>query len=294
NGSADRQALPLRDVRHRGPGHQAEHRRPPVLRRGHGARAAETGGLVRLTLGTDRVTRLGGLPAGTLDLAAHLGGLSLEEAERELFLPLDLGAWGPPVEPRPAPGGGWLCCELGAPGGEQSYPRLLGTLPPDAAAQQCRLPVNEYRRRPPRPSTPAELARMDRVYAVHPGEFALEGVRVVDMTVMWAGPLATRKLVELGADVVKVEPACRMDGTRGTAMFDALNAGKRRADLDLRDASQRAEFMDLVRDADVVIDNFSPRVMPNLGLMHDDLLAVNPRIISVSMPAFPAGSPWRD
>ncbi|MBV8693402.1 MAG: CoA transferase, partial [Actinobacteria bacterium] len=214
----------------------------------------------------------------------------------ELFLPLDLGAWGPPVEPCPAPGGGWLCCELGAPGDEESFARLLSTLPPDAdaptvaaAAQQWRLPVNEYRLRAAHPD---ELATLDRVYAVKCGEFA--GVRVVDLTVMWAGPLATRLLADRGAEVVKVEPACRMDGTRGTAMFDALNAGKTRADLDLRDGGQRAQFMDLVRDADVIVDNFSPRVMPNLGLTYDELLNVNPRIISVSMPAFPAGSPWRD
>ena len=45
------------------------------------------------------------------------------------------------------------------------------------------------------------------------------------MTVMWAGPLATRRLAELGADVVKVEPSCRLDGTRDTPMYDALNAG---------------------------------------------------------------------
>jgi len=247
------------------------------------------------------VTRLGGLPAGTLDYAARLGGLALEEAERELFLPLDLGAWGPPVEPRPAPGGGWLCCELGAPGDEDTFARLLATLPPDAdapaiaaAAQQWRLPVNEYRSRALRPATPPELSVKTGPIGPVFTDSSLAGVRVVDMTVMWAGPLATRKLAALGADVVKVEPACRMDGTRGTAMFDALNAGKRRADLDLREPAQRAEFMDLVRSADVVIDNFSPRVMPNLGLTHDDLLAVNPRIISVSMPAFPAGSPWRD
>lgn len=244
------------------------------------------------------MTRLERLPAGTLEYAARLGGMSLEEAERELFLPLDLGAWGPPVEPRPAPGGGWLCCELGAPGDEDAFTRLLETLPPDsdaptvaAAAQQWRLPVNEYRCRPSSLSEPSVKTRaIARVLT----DSSLKGVRVVDMTVMWAGPLATRKLAELGADVVKVEPACRMDGTRGTAMFDALNAGKTRADLDLRDAGQRAEFMALVRDADVVIDNFSPRVMPNLGLTHDELLAVNPRIITVSMPAFPAGSPWRD
>ncbi|HZQ84847.1 MAG TPA: CoA transferase [Acidimicrobiales bacterium] len=272
-----------------------------MLRRRYGARAAQAGRVVRLTFGVDRVTRLGGLPAGTLDLAAHLGGLSPEEAERELFLPLDLGAWGPPVEPRPAPGGGWVCCELGAPGDEDTFARLLETLPPDAdaptvaaAAQHWRLPVNEYRCRAPQPATPPELSVKARGIARVLTDSSLGGVRIVDMTVMWAGPLATRKLAELGADVVKVEPECRMDGTRGSAMFDALNAGKRRADLDLRDTAQRAEFMDLVRDADVVIDNFSPRVMPNLGLTHNDLLAVNPRIISVSMPAFPAGSPWRD
>ena len=210
---------------------------------------------------------------------------------------MTLGAWGPPASPRPAPGGGWLCCELGAPGDEDAFARLLETLPTDAdaptiaaAAQQWRLPVNEYR---PRPATPPELSVKTGPIGPVSTDSSLEGVRVVDMTVMWAGPLATRKLAERGAEVVKVEPACRLDGTRGTPMYDALNAGKRRVDLDLRDAGQRGEFMALVRDADVVIDNFSPRVMPNLGLTHDDLLNLNRRVISVSMPAFPLDSPWR-
>jgi crotonobetainyl-CoA:carnitine CoA-transferase CaiB-like acyl-CoA transferase len=121
-------------------------------------------------------------------------------------------------------------------------------------------------------------------------------VTVVDLTIMWSGPLATWLLHRLGARVVKVEPSCRFDGTRfspGGRLFDALNAGKERADLDLRRTADRRAFDELVAAADLVVDNFSPRVAPNLRTTHRDLAAVNPTVLSLSLPAFPPG-PQRD
>jgi len=113
----------------------------------------------------------------------------------------------------------------------------------------------------------------------------------VDLTSMWAGPLATRLLAEAGAEVDTIEAACRPDGLRGTpAMFDHLAEGKRRHDLDLRGADARAALVDLVADADVVVESFSPRVMPNFGLDAATLVAVNPEILVVSMPAFAPGT----
>jgi hypothetical protein len=113
---------------------------------------------------------------------------------------------------------------------------------------------------------------------------------------MWAGPLATWLLASQGAEVIKVEPSCRPDGLRGNpTWFATLNRGKRRVELDLRERSDRERFFELVADADLVVDNFSPRVAPNLGIEPATLRRVNPTLRTLSMPAFPAGSaerPW--
>ena len=135
-------------------------------------------------------------------------------------------------------------------------------------------------------------------------------VSVCDLTAMWAGPLATWLLAGLGATVHKVEPPFRPDGMRAldgrgihpggrqvdpggdSAMWNALNNNKRLAPLDLRDAADRAAFTALAGSCDVVIDSFSPRVMPNFGLSVE--IASGPaRPVMVSMPAFPPG-PRRD
>lgn len=119
----------------------------------------------------------------------------------------------------------------------------------------------------------------------------LAGFTVIDMTAMWAGPLATSLLAQAGAEVIKVEPSCRPDGMRGTPeMFAALNQGKARSDLDLRREDDRASFLELVSRADLVIDSFSPRVMPNLGLTPAALAEVGgTSLLTISMPAFPPG-----
>lgn len=124
------------------------------------------------------------------------------------------------------------------------------------------------------------------------GGRALTGVRALDMTSMWAGPLATALLAGAGAEVIKVEPACRLDGMRGTPeMFAALNENKTVVDLDLRREVDRSSFLDLVASSDIVIDNFSPRVMPNLGLTRPVLVgAGGDSLLTLSMPAFPKGS----
>jgi len=136
-------------------------------------------------------------------------------------------------------------------------------------------------------------------------------VTVCDLTAMWGGPLATWLLGRLGATVHKVEPDVRVDGMRAldgrgiypggrssrpgedSALFNALNASKRRACLDLRDRSDRDEFLRLARESDVVIDSFSPRVMPNFGL-GPEVLGTGPSApLRVSMPAFGPG-PFRN
>lgn len=131
----------------------------------------------------------------------------------------------------------------------------------------------------------------------------LAGITVVDMTVLWGGPLCTWLLAGLGATVVKVEPACRPDGLRrgpgddgsgNGAHFGLLHRGKTVADWDLRDPADRARFEACVATADVVVDNFSPRVTHNLGVDPGALRRLRPDLVTVSMPAFPAGSAERD
>jgi hypothetical protein len=220
-----------------------------------------------------------------------------------------------PAPPLKAPGEGWVAADLGAFGDRETFDRLVGTLPKNAgaaklaaAAQSWRLPVCDYRpfRAPP-------LRHPVWVGCVEPvgsrrfrGARPLEGIQICDMTAMWAGPLATWLLAGLGAKVFKVEPAFRPDGFRAldgggihpqgqqvepgndSAMWNALNSGKVRLPLDLRDRSDRDDFVELARQCDVLIESFSPRVMPNFGVLEE--IAQGPaRPAVISMPAFPEG-----
>ncbi|MCU1379108.1 MAG: CoA transferase, partial [Acidimicrobiales bacterium] len=136
----------------------------------------------------------------------------------------------------------------------------------------------------------------------------LEGVRVVAFVAFWAGPFVASYLAALGADVVKIESIQRPDGMRfagGVKLDDPLfyewsgvshgaNAGVRGITLDL----ERPEGVDLalrlVSGADVVVDNFSPRVLDGFGLGESDLRAVRPDLVMARMPAFGLDGPWRD
>ncbi len=116
----------------------------------------------------------------------------------------------------------------------------------------------------------------------------LHGVRVLDLTAWQAGPLATMILGDFGAEVVKIEAPQRLDGWRGGAGLDAermyerspiwnaINRSKLGISLDLAAPEGHALFLRLVADADVVIENFTPRVMDQLGLGYDTLRAANP------------------
>lgn len=137
------------------------------------------------------------------------------------------------------------------------------------------------------------------------GAGPLAGVTVVDLTVLWAGPLATWLLAGLGARVIKIEPAARPDGLRrgeravgagpgDGAMFVALDHGKTHARLDLRRPTDHARFLELISAADIVIDNFSRRVRPNLGIEPERLRRVQPRLIDLSLGAFDPLGPQAD
>ncbi|QKU44940.1 formyl-CoA transferase [Mycobacterium avium subsp. paratuberculosis] len=136
----------------------------------------------------------------------------------------------------------------------------------------------------------------------------LAGVRIVDLTAFWAGPSATHLLAAFGADVVKIESIQRPDGIRYSGgmrtdvddwweygwVFHAMNTNKRSVTLDLGSEQGRGLFTRLVADADVVIENFSPRVMDQFGLTADVLLDINPRLVFARMPAFGVEGTWRD
>ncbi|MBC9175584.1 CaiB/BaiF CoA transferase family protein [Pseudoroseomonas ludipueritiae] len=122
----------------------------------------------------------------------------------------------------------------------------------------------------------------------------LAGLRVLDLTRVLAGPLATQFLADLGAEVLKLEAPERGDETRGFApflegeshYFLALNRGKRSMVVDLREPEGAEILRGLVAGADVLIENFRPGVMQRLGLGAEALMAINPRLIYCAISGF--------
>lgn len=130
----------------------------------------------------------------------------------------------------------------------------------------------------------------------------LSGLRVIDLTRVLAGPLATQFLSDLGADVLKIEPPGRGDETRGFApfvggeshYFVGLNRGKRSLVVDLASAEGAKILKDLCATADVLIENFRPGVMERLGLGADVLMELNPRMVYCAISGFGLTGPLRD
>ena len=128
---------------------------------------------------------------------------------------------------------------------------------------------------------------------------ALEHITVLDLTHMLSGPYGTMLLADLGARTIKVEPPGSGEGTRRLlehdpdhsrggmgAYFLTLNRNKQSVCIDLKSAAGHAVFLDLVRHADVVFDNFSAGVPKRLGIDHESLAVVNPRIVTCSVTGF--------
>jgi crotonobetainyl-CoA:carnitine CoA-transferase CaiB-like acyl-CoA transferase len=123
----------------------------------------------------------------------------------------------------------------------------------------------------------------------------LQGLRVLDFTWVHAGPAATRVLADQGATVIKVERRDAMDvGDRRAGLTGNLNRGKRSVVIDLNHRRGIDLVRQLIRHSDVVVDNFSPRVMDNWGLGYEDLRALRPDIIAVRLSAFGGTGPDRD
>src|SRR5262249_58390309 len=123
----------------------------------------------------------------------------------------------------------------------------------------------------------------------------LDGTRVLDFTWVVAGPVTTRILADLGADVIKVERRGSIDfGDRRGGLSGTLMRGKRSIVLDLNDPRGIDIARRLAALSDVVVDNFSARVMTNLGLDYDTLRALRPDVICVRMTGFGLTGPDRD
>jgi hypothetical protein len=160
-------------------------------------------------------------------------------------------------------------------------------------AQTFRLPVTPYR---PLSALIGQqgIAELSGGASVRPlpgvgQDRPLSGVTVVDHSVLWAGPMCTWLLAELGAAVVKIEPDSRPDGYRNSPeghVFAALDRGKRHEALDLSRTADRRRYLELVAGADLVVDNLSARARANLGIERAALAEVNPDILTLSFPAF--------
>jgi len=137
-----------------------------------------------------------------------------------------------------------------------------------------------------------------------PEQGALAGLRVADLTAFWAGPFATNVMALLGAEVVKVESIGHPDGMRfvnakpgvpiweGGCIFHGANTQKRGTTLALDREEGRVALRRLIERSDLLVENFSPRVLANFGLDPETLLEWNPRLIVVRMPAWGLDGPW--
>ncbi|NCF32573.1 MAG: CoA transferase [Proteobacteria bacterium] len=129
-------------------------------------------------------------------------------------------------------------------------------------------------------------------------QYPLSGLKVLDFSRVLAGPFAGRMLSDLGADVVKIEPpdgdVTRLWGHVVAGLpgyYHQQNAGKRNVCIDLRHAQSKQLVLQLVAEADILIENYRPDVMPRLGLGFDELRKTNPRLIMLSISGFGHGGP---
>jgi len=132
----------------------------------------------------------------------------------------------------------------------------------------------------------------------------LAGVKVLDISQVMAGPVACMLLGDLGADVIKIEPPGSGDQTRGSMGFKMkgadsmgflnMNRNKRSVALNLKSEAGRGVLLRLVKDADILIENYRPGAMKRLGLGYDDLKDINPRLVYTSISGFGQTGPWAD
>jgi len=136
----------------------------------------------------------------------------------------------------------------------------------------------------------------------------LSGLRVLDLSMGWSGPLGGRHFADLGADVIKVEGCAHPDWWRGwngpeagdpppheiRPNFNAVNRNKRGITLDLRNSQGCEIVRRLAVDADLLIENYAPGVLDRLGLSAESLAKINPNLVYISMGAFGSAGPWSE
>lgn len=123
---------------------------------------------------------------------------------------------------------------------------------------------------------------------------ALEGLKVVSMAEQYPGPLCTMILSDMGADVIQVERPGTGDPARFLgAFYECLNRNKRSVALDVRDPEQKAELLALIAGADVFLEGFRPGKLARQGLGYDDLKAIKPDLVYVSISGFGQTGPYR-
>jgi crotonobetainyl-CoA:carnitine CoA-transferase CaiB-like acyl-CoA transferase len=122
----------------------------------------------------------------------------------------------------------------------------------------------------------------------------LEGVRVIELTLAWAGPLCGMMLADMGAEVIKVESPGQQTESRGgfpytggeSVIFMMTHRNKKSVTIDIKTPRGREIFLELVRTADVLVQNMRPGSLKRLGLGYEDLKAVNPRLIYTSVSGY--------
>lgn len=122
----------------------------------------------------------------------------------------------------------------------------------------------------------------------------LSGVRVLDFTWVVGGPLATRMLAALGAEVIKIETETRAEYLNRGAQFRLLNEGKLSCALDLKTEAGRDAALRLAAECDIVVENFSPGTLARLGLSFPDLYERRPDVVLVSLSGLGQSGPYRD
>ena len=134
-------------------------------------------------------------------------------------------------------------------------------------------------------------------------ERPLEGLRVIDLSMFMSGPMTSLVFADGGADVIKVESVQRIDGWRAggateefwwewAPQFNWVNRNKHGITLNLTDQRGSDVIRHMVREADILVENYTPRVMGNFGLSYEDLHELNPELIMISMPGFGLTGTW--
>lgn len=130
----------------------------------------------------------------------------------------------------------------------------------------------------------------------------LEGIRILDFTQFFSGPVATLLLGDFGAEIIKLENPPSGDATRygnvivneGSSHYATRNRGKKSVVINMKDPEQKALFLELVKTADAVVENFKPGTMEKFGITYETLVAINPRIVYTSISGYGQEGPFAD